>query len=89
MDSIKSETHDGWYFNVLFLFLYSSSHHIPRILGICVLTFGICGMITSLPHFMFDREDMSERLGESNSSNGRNGLCVPGLTNNDSDIQVG
>lgn len=56
----------------------SFSVHIPRVLGFCVLLFGVCGIITSIPQFVFERQDLGG--GRSSTNNTTSGLCVPGMT---------
>ncbi|KAL4217902.1 hypothetical protein ACF0H5_022641 [Mactra antiquata] len=75
----------GFVVTVLLASHLLKNHHIPRILAICIFTFGISGILTSLPHFIIGdsiKSTSSVPLTNVTTSFAQSQLCVPGYHSN-------
>ena len=57
-------------------------YHIPRILAVCILVFGLSGVLTGLPHFYLQEKMPHFNSSHTNSSDMKNKsvLCIEGTS---------
>ncbi|CAE1162807.1 unnamed protein product [Acanthosepion pharaonis] len=73
---IISSTKDiGFVFTVLLFSFFARRSHIPILLGISTVLFGISGIIASIPYFLFPVEEIPQALNSTNTVFGNEGLC--------------
>lgn len=77
----------GFVLTVLVASHFLKNRHIPRILALCIFTFGVSGILTSLPHFIANKRETAAHYSLVNTSKSDEYLCVSGLHSNLSEAQ--
>ncbi|XP_061179570.1 solute carrier organic anion transporter family member 1C1-like [Saccostrea echinata] len=78
----------GFLVSVLFMSYLGHRGHIPRVLSICGILFGLSGLLCSLPHFVFDGRSTLDRSRIITNSSNKDSLCQPKAQNITSNCDV-